>query len=372
MIFKGAMVFTRDGFEKSDFEVIDGKFSKFGDNMDCDLKTCFDNYLIIPGLVDIHTHGIGGYDFGDASAAEMKIMADTYIKNGTTSLLPTLVSLSEHEYEKQIPKILQNYNENSPFMGINLEGPFIGKVKKGAHNISNIQDINLELANKLCCLSNNTVCLMTVAPELDNFEPLYDLSEKRFKISLGHSSCDTDTAKNAFNMGINHVTHLFNAMNSMHHREPSLIGASLEYPVIKELICDGIHVNDTILKGLFRGYPNEIAMISDSIAACSLGDGKYTLGGLEVTVVNKRATLSDGTIAGSANTLFEGLRHLVSIGVKPDDAIRAATYIPAKSINMDDKIGSIKIGATANFIVCDKDLNIVDVYKNGLLSNNRR
>lgn len=369
MIFKGGKVFIEDSFKILDFELENGKFSKIENKLDHSSIVYLDEYIVIPGLVDIHTHGIAGFDFGDASSDEMKIMADSYIKNGTTSVLPTLVSLRENEYKNQIPKILDNYSGNSPFVGINLEGPFINLLKKGAHNENSIQDINIELTEKLWNLSEGTIRLMTVAPELNGFEELYNYSAGKFKLSLGHSSCDTSTAKKAYNIGVNHVTHLFNAMNPLHHREPSIIGVSLENPMIKELICDGIHVDDTVLKALFRAYSDEIAMVSDSVAACSLGDGKYSLGGLELTVKDKKAILSDGTIAGSAYTLFDGLKHLVSIGLRLEDVIRSASYIPAKAIGLDDKIGSIKIGANADFIVCDNELNIVKVYKNGQLVN---
>ena len=371
MIIKGSVIFLEDSFKNVDLQINNGRFVRIEesinniDSIDTIDSVCLDGKIIIPGLVDIHTHGAFGFDFGDCSSDQMKIMSEYYIKNGTTSLLPTLVSISESEYEKQIPKIIENINEDSPFVGINLEGPFISKEKKGAHNDENIREIDLDFAKKLYILSKNNLKLMTVAPELDRFNELVNFSKDKFLISMGHTNCNIDEAKNAINLNIKNVTHLFNAMESMHHRMPSLIGAALEYPLYKELICDGIHVNDSILKGLYRGFSNEIIMVSDSISACGLGDGKYVLGGLDVIVNNKKATLSDGTIAGSANTLFYGIKHLVKIGIKLEDAIRSATSIPAKAINMDNELGSIKVGLKADFIVCDKDLNILSVFKNG-------
>ena len=371
MIIKGSVIFLEESFKNVDLQINNGRFVRIEesidsiDSIDTIDSVCLDGKIIIPGLVDIHTHGAFGFDFGDCSSDQMKIMSEYYIKNGTTSLLPTLVSISESEYEKQIPKIIENINEDSPFVGINLEGPFISKEKKGAHNDENIREIDLDFAKKLYILSKNNLKLMTVAPELDRFNELVNFSKDKFLISMGHTNCNIDEAKNAINLNIKNVTHLFNAMESMHHRMPSLIGAALEYPLYKELICDGIHVNDSILKGLYRGFSNEIIMVSDSISACGLGDGKYVLGGLDVIVNNKKATLSDGTIAGSANTLFYGIKHLVKIGIKLEDAIRSATSIPAKAINMDNELGSIKVGLKADFIVCDKDLNILSVFKNG-------
>lgn len=369
MIIKGTNVFVNGKFKNVDLEVSNGKFSKLEENIqdkvDNSENYIFENCLILPGLVDIHTHGSVGFDFCDASSDDMNKMAEFYIKSGTTSLLPTIVTTSEEEYEVQIPKILENIDESSPFIGINLEGPFISKGKKGAHNEKNIRDIDMSFARKLYDLGKNQIRLMTAAPELENFNELVNFSKNKFLISMGHTNCNIDEARNAINMGVRSVSHLFNAMEPMHHRKPALVGAALEFPLYKELICDGIHIHDAILKGLYRGYSDELVIVSDSMSACGLGDGSYLLGGLDVTVKNKKATLKDGTIAGSVNTLFDGIKHLVKIGIKLEDAIKSATIIPAQSINLENQIGSIKTGLKADFIVCDKDLNIFCVFKNG-------
>lgn len=373
MIIKAANIFVNGEFKNIDFEVKDDRFSQFTEDIhdnnvyysDNSENYTFENCLILPGLVDIHSHGAIGFDFCDASSDDMKKMAEFYIKNGTTSLLPTIVTTSEEQYERQIPKILENIDENSPYIGINLEGPFISKEKKGAHNEKNIRDIDVSYASKLYDLGKNKIKLMTAAPELENFNELVNFSKNRFLISMGHTNCTIDEARKAIDMGVRSVTHLFNAMESMHHRKPALIGATLEFPIYKELICDGIHIHDSILKGLYRGYSEELIIVSDSISACGLGDGDYFLGGLDVIVKEKQARLKNGTIAGSVNTLFDGIKHLVKIGVKLEDAIKSATIIPAKSINMENETGSIKTGLKADFIVCDKNLNILSVFKNG-------
>lgn len=365
MIIKGATVFLEDGFKNVDVQIENGRFTRIQDDIDGENAEFLNKKIIIPGLIDIHTHGAVGFDFSDCSFAQMKVMADFYTKSGTTSLLPTLVSISEEEYENQILNIIENIIDDSPFIGINLEGPFINKEKKGALNEKNIKEIDLKLADKLYNLTKNHLKLMTVAPELDKFNELVNFSNGKFLISMGHTDCNEKEAKNAINMGVNHVTHLFNAMNPVHHRKPSLIGAALESPIMKELICDGIHIEESILKGLYRGYAKELIIISDSMAACGLGDGSYSLGGLDVTVKNKKSTLINGTIAGSVSTMYDGVKHLISIGINKEDAIRSATSIPAKSIDMENEIGTIKPGLKADFIVCDKELNILSVYKNG-------
>lgn len=366
MIIKGSYIFLDDGFKKIDMQINNGRFVSLKEEINSSDSVVLDETIIIPGLVDIHTHGAIGFDFSDCNSNEMKQMSEFYIKNGITSVLPTLVTLSECEYEKQIPRILDNINENSTFIGINLEGPFISKDKKGAHNEQNISKINLEYVKRLSDLSKGYLRLMTVAPELPEFNELFNYSMDKFLISMGHTSCDKEQAVSAINLGVKNVTHLFNAMEPMHHRKPSLIGASLEYPIYKEIICDGIHVDDSILKGLYRSFPEEMIMVSDSISACGLGDGEYKLGGLDVIVNNRKATLYDGTIAGSINTLFDGIRYLSNIGVKLEDAIKSASINPARALNMENEIGSIRVGLKADFIVCDKDLNILNVFKNGV------
>ncbi len=373
MIIKFANVFVNGEFKKVDLLIEDSKFAQIVEDLqDEDVvypnnsgDYSFEDCFILPGLVDIHTHGAIGFDFCDASSDEMKKMAEFYIKNGTTSLLPTIVTTSEEQYENQIPKILENIDKSSPFIGINLEGPFISKIKKGAHNEDNISDIDISYAKRLYDLGKGQIKLMTVAPELENFNELVDFSKNKFLISMGHSNCTVDEARRAVDRGVKNVTHLFNAMEPMHHRKPALVGAALEFPLYKELICDGIHIHDSILKGLYRGYAKELVIVSDSLSACGLGDGDYVLGGLDVIVKDKQARLKDGTIAGSLSTLFDGIKHLVKIGVKLENAINSATMIPAKSIDMENQIGSIKIGLKADFIVCDKNLNILAIFKNG-------
>lgn len=394
MIFKNGFVFIEDKFYKVSFEVNNGYITRIQHNTDEDVHDTKDNKidnlkyntnnnlnininnnsnfidldenLVLPGLIDIHTHGCIGYDFGDATTSQMKTMEQFYLKNGITTVVPTIVTLHKDKYNTQINNIVNCYNNLSPYIGINLEGPFISKLKRGSHNINNIIDIDLDLIKEWWTNSKHTIKLITVDPEKKNFDKLYDYSKNKFNISLGHTNCYYTEAQKAINMGVNNITHLFNAMNGLHHRKPSLIDASLEYPVFKELICDGIHVDDVLLKILFNKYKDELVIISDSLSACGLNEGKYILGGLEVIVKNNTATLHDGTIAGSINSILDNIKHLNSIGININNIIKSATIIPAKAINEDKLIGSIEVGKRANFIVCDSKFNIISTYKNGI------
>lgn len=393
MIFTNGCVFIEDSFHKVDFEVNNGYITKIKHNSDNNiydttnsktytLDNCTDNNLnnntknnlgiidlngniVIPGLIDIHTHGCIGYDFGDATTKQMKTMEQFYLNNGITTVVPTIVTLNKDKYKTQINNIVNCYHNLSPYIGINLEGPFISKIKKGSHNINNIIDIDLDLVKEWWDTSKHTLKLITVDPEKNNFDKLYEYSINKFNISLGHTNCYYKDAQRAINMGINNITHLFNAMNGLHHRKPSLIDAALKYPVFKELICDGIHVDDVLLDILFNKYKDELVIISDSLSACGLNEGKYTLGGLEVIVNNNTATLLDGTIAGSVNSVLDNIKHLNNIGIDINTIIKSATIIPAKAINEEEHIGSIDIGKYANFIICDNNFNIISTYKNG-------
>ena len=181
-------------------------------------------------------------------------------------------------------------------------------------------------------------------------------------ISLGHSGADYDTAKAALNAGACHVTHLYNAMNPLGHRAPGLIAAAAEMEgCVAELICDGIHVHESMVRAAFKLFPGRIELISDSMRATGMADGTYDLGGQQVTVNGRLATLSDGTIAGSVTNVFDGMRNAVAFGIPLEEAITAVTVTPAKSIGIFNEIGSITPGKRADVILVDKKLNLVKV-----------
>ena len=286
---------------------------------------------------DVHTHGAMGYDFSDCTYEEMKKIDKFYLDNGIGYVLPTLVALNPEMYEKQISSIVKIIKEgNTSFIGINLEGPFINPAKKGAINEKDIRSINIEFAKKLWELSEGYLKIMTVAPELENFDELADFAKDKFTISLGHTASDYETALKAIqHENARHITHLFNAMNSIHHRKPSLLGAALENFCYKEAICDGVHLNEGIIRMLFNRMNEEIVLISDSVSACGLSDGIYKLGGLDVHVKDQHATLSDGTIAGSCKSIAMQAEFCVKIGVPKEKLLLSSTYTPFKSMNME-------------------------------------
>ena len=286
---------------------------------------------------DVHTHGAVGYDFSDCTYEEMKKIDRFYLDSGIGYVLPTLVALSPEMYKKQISSIVKIIKEgNTSFVGINLEGPFINPAKKGAINEKDIRPIDINFAKELWELSEGYLKIMTVAPELEKFDELADFAKGKFTISLGHTASDYDTAVNALkHENARHITHLFNAMNSLHHRKPSLLGAALENSCYKEAICDGVHLSEGIIRMLFNRMNEEIVLISDSVSACGLEDGIYKLGGLDVYVKNQHANLADGTIAGSCKSIAMQVEFCVKIGVSKEKLILSSTYTPFKSMDME-------------------------------------
>lgn len=310
--------------------------------------------LKIPSLCDIHTHGCMGYDFATANCEQMAQMAEFYKNNGITALLPTLTALREEDCVRQIKNLLPFImDESCPFVGINLEGPFLSPAKKGAINESLLSHIDPDLIHRLWDISQGTIKIVTASPELTDFDKLCDFAKGRFILAVGHTAADAKTALSAFSMGAGHVTHLFNAMNGLHHREPNLVGAALMSSVTKEIICDGIHLDETLVKMLFKGFSDEMVMISDSMAAAGLDDGQYELSGQPVFVRNGKATLEDGTIAGSCMSLFDHVKTVLKWGIDVDKVIYSASTLPHKLLGIENK-HTLTLDDNYNLISVDK------------------
>lgn len=316
-------VFEKDKFIDKELIINDGSNTV----IDCDGK------YIIPGLTDIHTHGCAGFDFSSAAPGEINIMREYYLKNGITTILATTVALSDADITKAVRNIeeaVKSDCQGARIAGINLEGPYLSAKKCGAHDSALLKEPDIDFINSL----GDFVKIVNVAPEYkkaDNF-----IKSFKGKTSIAHTNCDYDTAMNAINNGADHITHIFNAMNGLHHRKPGVIGAFFDSEATAEIICDGIHINESILRMMFKSYACRLAVISDSIAATGLCDGQYKLGKLDVTVNNGTATLADGTLAGSAMNIFDMMRKLITFGIEPEKAISSATSIPAMSVGIEN------------------------------------
>ena len=246
--------------------------------------------------------------------------------------------------------------------GIHMEGPFLDTSKKGAHKEDCILAPNVDFFRECNELCGNRIRLVTLAPNMKDAIEFIDELKNETVISLGHSSADYKTAKRALDAGACHITHLYNAMNPMGHRAPGLIAAAAENKnCVAELICDGIHVHESMVRVAYKLFPGRIALISDSMRATGLENSTYDLGGQQVTVNGRLATLSDGTIAGSVTNLFDGMRNAVSFGIPLEEVIASVTITPAKCIGIFDEVGSLTPGKRADIILVDQQLNLVKV-----------
>lgn len=369
----GGLVFHEGrGFIKETLYTEEGRFSlSSSEDTILDAKSCY----VIPGLVDIHFHGCVGHDFSDASPDGLAAIAEYQLSQGVTSICPASMTLSA-ETLQDICKCARDFShkdcmDNSRLVGVNLEGPFISNAKRGAQNPDYIRQADFTLLKQLQECAGGLVKLVTLAPETPgaiDFIRQAKRSELRdISISIGHTQSDYATAKKAFACGADHITHLFNAMPAFTHREPGVIGAAFDTPgCFVEIICDGIHIDPSVIRAAFAMFGSKrVVLISDSMRATGLSDGNYTLGGLNVQVNGRHATLEDGTLAGSVTNLLECMRCAVSMGIPLETAVQCATINPARSIGIDTCYGSLEIGKAADFLLLDKNLTLVGVYKDG-------
>lgn len=362
MKLTGGNVFINGKFTKADIIIDNDIIYDIRNSEDSDNSSdCTEKY-IIPGLVDIHTHGCVGYDFSTASAEEIADMQKYYLKNGITSILATTVSLSDEDIlsaVKNITEASEKQITGARIKGINLEGPYLSPAKCGAHDASLLKEPDIDFIMSL----GDFIKVVNVAPEYSNASSFI----KNFpgKTSIAHTDCDFETAINAINLGANHITHIFNAMNGLHHRNPGVIGAFFDSAAYAEMICDGIHIAAPILKMMFNSYSERIAVISDSMAATGLSDGSYKLGSLDVNVKDSVATLTDGTLAGSAMNISDMMKKLISLGISPEKIISSVTEIPAKSVGIDDTCGTIGLGKKADLLILNNDYSIDKVIFDG-------
>lgn len=328
-----------------------------------------ENLYVIPGLTDIHFHGCNGHDFCDGTIEALEAITKYEALNGITSICPATMTLPEEKLA-QIMKAAKTFHESNPaLVGINLEGPFISPAKPGAQNPDYIIKPDSYMLARLQDISGGLIKIAVVAPEVDGGMEFISQAKNNTSISLGHTACDYDTANKAFALGANHLTHAYNAMKPIMHREPGPVIAALENKnVMIELICDGIHINPAIVRMTLKLFGDDrVIFISDSTEATGMKDGRYMLGGQEIIKRGGRATLIDGkTIAGGAMNLMDCVRTAVKVmNIPLESAIKCASVNPARCINSSG--GIIESGRPANLAALDKDLNIKWVIQNGRL-----
>ncbi|MET8088881.1 N-acetylglucosamine-6-phosphate deacetylase [Micromonospora sp. NPDC005220] len=327
-----------------------------------------DGHWILPGFVDMHTHGGGGHTFTTGDADEARAAADFHLAHGTTTLLASLVSapfpLMRAATEAFAPLV-----DEGVLAGVHFEGPYLSAARCGAQNPEYLRDPSTEELTELIELGRGAIRMVTLAPERDGaLEAIKLLTGQRVVAAVGHTDATYEQTRAAIAAGASVGTHLFNGMRPVHHREPGPVVALLDAPtVICELIADGVHLHDGMLTfATATGGPDRAALITDAMAAAGMADGEYELGGQAVTVADGVARLArDGAIAGSTLTMDAALRHAVTAGIPIADAARMVATTPARAIGLGDRVGALQVGLRADLVVLDDDLNVVRVLRGG-------
>ncbi|MEG2286403.1 MAG: N-acetylglucosamine-6-phosphate deacetylase [Ruthenibacterium sp.] len=373
MILKNGRVFTENAeFIQADVELNGGKICAVapagtlhgGEEMDATGK------YVTPGFVDIHIHGAKGSDFCDGAPDDISTMSAYLGSEGVTSFCGTTMAYSEEIlngiFDTAKPAV-GNETGGAVLRGINMEGPFFNKAKKGAQAEEYIVNPDIAMFDRLYERSGAAIKLVDVAPELDGALPFIERASKKCVVSIAHTCADYDQTKAAFAAGATHVTHLFNAMPAFTHRAPGVVGAASDDAAHVEVISDGIHLHPAVVRSIFKWFGDtRVCLISDSMRACGMPNGTYTLGGQLVYMTDGKATLEDGTIAGSATCLAECFRRAVGFGVPLESALRAATVNPAQAIGLFELVGSITAGKRADVLVLDETLHPEHIFIGGV------
>ncbi|MBV8802282.1 MAG: N-acetylglucosamine-6-phosphate deacetylase [Gammaproteobacteria bacterium] len=327
-----------------------------------------ETYHLIPGFIDLHVHGANNKDVMDATQDALSILSKTLAAEGTTSYLATTMTATPNEIEKALCAVNAYMQEQdnilgASILGVHLEGPFISPKKIGAQNAKNLLQPDVALLAEWQKKSGYAIKLVTLAPELPHsLELIRYLREHDIIPSIGHSDATYVETEKAIKEGCHYVTHLFNAMRGIQHREPGVVTAALlSKTVTTELIVDGIHLHPAIVKlALNLKGIEQLVLVTDAMRAKCLGNGSYDLGGQEVHVKEGVATLANGTLAGSTLKMPDAIRKMISF-THCDfyDAVRMASENPAKVLRVFEKKGSIAVGKDADLVVLDNNFCVV-------------
>lgn len=375
IFIKGAEVYIDNGFSRKTIEIIDSKIKIHDENYDLpddgELVEASGKKLV-PGFIDIHTHGGVGVDVNAATADELEKIGEFFAKNGTTSWLCSVLT----DTEEQTLWCIDQFNEykkkkrkGSDLVGIHLEGPFLAKEYKGAMPEFLLRKFDIDLLKKYQERSGGNVRYLTVAPEVDGIAGgIKEMTELGIAVSLGHSGADYETTMKAIENGATAATHTFNAMKLLHQHFPSIMGAVMESDVYCEAICDGRHLHPGVVRLLIKTKGlNRVVAVTDSIMAAGLPDGKYKLGVNDVVVEEGDAKLADtGVRAGSTLTQNVALLNLLKFTGRPlEEILPILSENPAKLIGIYDRKGSIEDGKDADLVLLDEENKISEVFVMG-------
>lgn len=369
MRYENGWIFADGRFVRGGFSVENGRFAHVLEDVPGPAED-LDGALVIPGLVDIHVHGCAGADFSDGDYAGLVRMARYLARRGVTSFAPASMTLPYDALDKAFHAAARLHREGladgARLMGIQMEGPFLSREKRGSQNPAYLRLPDWDRFLRLYDAAEGLLRIVDVAPELPGAVEFTRRASEKCRVSVAHTAAGYDQAAAVFDAGATHLTHLFNAMSGIHHRHPGPIGAASEREnVTAELICDGIHVHPSAVRMALRLFPGRICLISDALRCCGMADGSYSLGGQEILLSGGVARLTGGAIAGSAADLYQCMRRAVSFGIPREQAVWAATALPARVIGRESETGAIADGRAADFVICGGELEPEAVYLGG-------
>lgn len=384
ILLKGCQIYTEEcRLENGYIKINDQKIMDYGpverliEEEEVELFEIPSGYKVLPGFIDVHIHGVNGADVMDATTEALNIMSATLPREGTTSFLATTMTQKSQAIEKALENVGEYMSEEqepgkAEILGIHLEGPFVNKKRAGAQPLEHIIDPDLAVFKRWQALSNDRIKLVTLAPERPGGQEMVSyLSKNGIIPSIGHSDATYEEVDEAIKTGANHVTHLYNQMRGLHHREPGVVGAAfLREELIAEIIADGVHVRPEMVELAYKQKGSKgVILITDSMRAKCLKNGHYDLGGQDVTVQDGKAVLSDGTLAGSILKLGNAVKNMtVYTGCSLEEVIEMAAVNPAKQLNLFDRKGSIAKEKDADIVILDENLDVFMTFCRGTLA----
>lgn len=370
-------VLTEEGLQSAAVLVCDGKIKSIAQQADDSAPLIETEHYLIPGMIDMHIHGACDADVMDASSESLRTISKALAREGATAFLATTMTESVDKISAALKAVSSRMSEQqgaegAQILGVHLEGPFIAAEKMGAQNAQHIQDPNVEMLSEWVQHSGAQIALVTLAPEKPGSQALIEFCQQHGIVaSIGHSNASFKQAKQSFDDGITHATHLYNAMSGVSHRDPGAAAAILDDErVLAELIADGVHVDKDIcaltlkLKG-----EDHLALVTDAMRAKCMPDGEYSLGGQTVCVKDNAARLSDGTLAGGVLTMNQALKNILQFsGCSMETAVKLTATNPAKQLGVFDHKGSIAVGKDADLVILNNECEVVSTWCRGQLA----